>query len=253
MRPSRSPSCSGRLAVILGARPHRPTPRSARRPAPTGSRCLYRSLLPSTGIVASCRDDRDCRVGYYYGDPAGSHLVRRHPGVADAAQARGDLAHRRRSPRSASTAATRARSATSSRRSGAGYPSPRRLVLAVDPRRLLLAAVEDRALVVRQVFSGREVTRIERDWAPGGVARRRRSPALHFDPDGAAVVHVAPRTRARARSASGSPSRPSPSSESPAVGQFASPYFVTRSPATLNVQRVRWAKRAPSCLVWLAT
>src|SRR2546425_5551828 len=37
------------------------------------------------------------------------------------------------------------------------------------------------------------------------------------------------------------------------LGQFASPYFVTRSPATLNVQRVRWAKLAPSCLVWLAT
>src|SRR6266849_3728998 len=28
---------------------------------------------------------------------------------------------------------------------------------------------------------------------------------------------------------------------------------VTRSPATLNVQRVRWVKLAPSCLVWLAT
>src|SRR6266536_6576467 len=55
------------------------------------------------------------------------------------------------------------------------------------------------------------------------------------------------------------------------LGQFASPYLsnhftarlaltaavgnghVTRSPATLNVQRVRWAKLAPSCLVWLAT
>src|SRR6266542_5083624 len=37
------------------------------------------------------------------------------------------------------------------------------------------------------------------------------------------------------------------------LGQFASPYFVTPSPATLSVQKVRWAKRAPSCLVWLAT
>src|SRR5712692_5644203 len=54
-------------------------------------------------------------------------------------------------------------------------------------------------------------------------------------------------------------------------GQFVSPYssnyftarlaltaavgngHVTRSPATLNVQRVRWAKLVPSCLVWLAT
>src|SRR5262249_55203313 len=43
---------------------------------------------------------------------------------------------------------------------------PRRSVLAVDPRRLLIAMAEERALVVRQVFSGREVARIERDWAP---------------------------------------------------------------------------------------
>jgi hypothetical protein len=60
---------------------------------------------------------------------------------------------------------------------------PRRSVLAADPRRLLLAEVEDRALVVRQVFSGREVMRIERDWAPGpwlGDAIT----GLHFDDDG---------------------------------------------------------------------
>src|SRR3989304_3138135 len=37
------------------------------------------------------------------------------------------------------------------------------------------------------------------------------------------------------------------------LGQFASPYFVTRSPATLNVQGVRLVSLAPSCLVWLAT
>jgi hypothetical protein len=35
-------------------------------------------------------------------------------------------------------------------------------------------------------------------------------------------------------------------------GQLASPYFVTRSPAPLYVQKVRPAL-APSCLVWLAT
>ena len=60
---------------------------------------------------------------------------------------------------------------------------PRWFVLAVDPRRLLLAAAEERALVVRQMFSAREVKRIERDWAPGpwlGDAIT----ALHFDPDG---------------------------------------------------------------------
>src|SRR5215472_6449209 len=37
------------------------------------------------------------------------------------------------------------------------------------------------------------------------------------------------------------------------VGQFASPYFVARSPATVNVQEVRLPSRAPSRLVWLAT
>ena len=60
---------------------------------------------------------------------------------------------------------------------------PRRSVLAVDVRRWLIAAAEERALVVRQIYSGREVARIERDWAPGAwlgdVIR-----AAHFDPDG---------------------------------------------------------------------
>ena len=60
---------------------------------------------------------------------------------------------------------------------------PRPAVLAVDPRRLLIAVVEDQALVIRQVFSGREVVRLQRDWAPadwlGDVI-----PAVRFDPDG---------------------------------------------------------------------
>jgi hypothetical protein len=49
----------------------------------------------------------------------------------------------------------------------------------VDLRRLLLAQPEDRALVMRQIFSGREVARITRDWA-GGSPRD----ALTVDPDG---------------------------------------------------------------------
>ena len=43
--------------------------------------------------------------------------------------------------------------------------------------------VEERALVVRQIFSGRPVARIERHWAPDlwmGAAIT----SLHFDPDG---------------------------------------------------------------------
>jgi hypothetical protein len=59
---------------------------------------------------------------------------------------------------------------------------PRRRVLDVDLRRLLLAQVDGRTLAVRQVFSGREVARIERDWVPGPLESA--ITALHFDPDG---------------------------------------------------------------------
>jgi hypothetical protein len=60
---------------------------------------------------------------------------------------------------------------------------PSYAVLAVDARRLLMAVAEDRAIVIRQVFTGREVLRLEREWAPatwlGDVV-----PISHFDPDG---------------------------------------------------------------------
>src|SRR5262245_45521897 len=47
-----------------------PTPgECAGRGGTEPSRCLYRSLVPSAGLVADCRTDADCRVGYYYGDP----------------------------------------------------------------------------------------------------------------------------------------------------------------------------------------
>src|SRR5262245_34665736 len=149
---------------------------------PTGSHCLYRSFLPSTGLVAVCRDDRDCRVGYYYGDPGKAVWIEPPPGMATLpkpevtwpdltfAQIRFDCgpgcsvsyffeAKRRR------------------------LSAPRRSVLAVDVRRWLIASAEERALVVRQIYSGREVARIERDWAPaawlGDVVS-----AVRFDPDG---------------------------------------------------------------------
>jgi len=146
-----------------------------------GSRCVYRSLLPSSGIVATCRDDRDCRVGYYYGDPAAPVWFTPPPRLstlpkpevtwptATLAQVRFDCGH----PCSVSYFFEAKRRRLS---------DPRWLVLAVDPRRLLLAAVEDRALVVRQVFSGREVTRIERDWAPMAWLGDAIT-GLHFDPD----------------------------------------------------------------------
>lgn len=55
-------------------------------------------------------------------------------------------------------------------------------VLAADTRRHLMAQATGRALVVRQIFSGREVLRIERDWAPGSRLRDAIT-AIHFDPD----------------------------------------------------------------------
>jgi len=144
--------------------------------------CLYRSLLPSVGVVASC-EGRHCRVGTYYGNPSSDVVWFAPPAgmetlpeprvfwlTSTLAQVRFDCgegcswsyffdAIRRR------------------------LSEPRRSVLAVDPRRLLVAMTEDRSLVVRQVFSGREVARIEREWAPvtwlGDAIT-----ALRFDPDG---------------------------------------------------------------------
>jgi hypothetical protein len=55
-------------------------------------------------------------------------------------------------------------------------------VLAADTHRQLMAQVVGRALVVRQIFSGREVLRIERDWASGSTVRDAIT-AIHFDPD----------------------------------------------------------------------
>lgn len=150
-----------------------------------GTRCLHRSGLPSAGLIAVCRSVQDCRVGYYYGSLEDVTWFVPPPGLATLprpevlwftstlAQARVacgpactwsyffDARRRRLSP-------------------------PRANVLAVDANRLLLAAGEERALVARQVFSGRPVLRIERDFAPGpaaaAVARAR------FDPDGRLVV-----------------------------------------------------------------
>ncbi len=146
------------------------------------SHCIYRAAFPSAGIVADCRTDRECRVGYYYGDP-GAPVWLAPPGgmaalpkpqviwrTATFAEIRFDCGH----PCSLSYFFEAKRRRLS---------EPRRMVLDVDIRRLLLAAVEDRAVVVRQIFSGREVARIERPWAAGtwlGDAIQ----SLRFDPDG---------------------------------------------------------------------
>jgi phosphoserine phosphatase len=55
-------------------------------------------------------------------------------------------------------------------------------VLDVDLRRLLIAQVDGRDLAVRQIFSGREVARITREWTGGSL--RDALTDIHFDPDG---------------------------------------------------------------------
>jgi hypothetical protein len=61
--------------------------------------------------------------------------------------------------------------------------APQPDVLSVDIRRLLMAQLDGAAIAVRQIFSAREVTRIERAWAPGRPPREALT-AIHFDPDG---------------------------------------------------------------------
>ena len=159
-----------------------PTPGECTAERGVASLCIYRSLLPSAGIVASCRDEHACRVGSYYGNPTDAVWWTPPPGIAVLprpeviwltailAHVRFDCVH----PCSWSYFFEVRRRRLS---------EPRRSVLAVDATRLLMAVPEDRALLVRQVFSGREVARIEREWAPaawlGDVIN-----ALHFDSDG---------------------------------------------------------------------
>ena len=144
--------------------------------------CLYRSLLPSAGIVTSCRAGHDCRIGPYYGNPGDAVWLRPPPGMSAFPEPEviwftSTLAQIRVECGPGCSwsyfyEVTRHR-----------LSEPRRSVLAVDPQRLLVAMAEDHALVVRQVFTGREVARIDRDWAPGAWLGEAIT-ALHFDPDG---------------------------------------------------------------------
>jgi hypothetical protein len=149
----------------------------------SGTRCIYRSPVPSSGIVSTCRDERDCRVGYYSrGDPASPLWLTPPPGMTAL-------------PKPEVTWLT---DSLGEVRFGCGAAcsvsyfvdvkrhrlvEPRRDVVAVDPRRLLVAAIEDRELAIRQLFSGREVARVDRDWAPDMPVRDAITIA-RFDPDG---------------------------------------------------------------------
>ena len=146
------------------------------------SHCLYRSLMPSTGIVADCRNDGDCRIGYYYGEP--EHATWFTPPVGMTTMPRPDVIWL-----SATFAETRigcGRTCTWSyffearRRQ---LSAPRRDVLQADHRRLLMAQGEGRALAIRQIFSGREVLCIERDWSPG-LSAAEAITQIRFEPDG---------------------------------------------------------------------
>ena len=146
------------------------------------SRCLYRSALPSAGIVADCASDRDCRVGYYYGGPEQPTWFT--PPLEMSKLPKPDVLWH-----TATFAETRfdcGRGCTWSYFFEAKrhlLSAPRRDVLDADYRRLLMAQVEGRALAIRQIYSAREVLRLERDWTPGlsvGEAIKE----IRFDPDG---------------------------------------------------------------------
>jgi hypothetical protein len=145
-------------------------------------RCLYRSVAPSVGITALCRSARDCRVGYYYGDP--EHAIWLDPPPATATLPRPEVTWH------TGTFAEIRFDCGPSCTLAYFFEAKRRRVsppwhgaLAVDARRLLVATAEARAIVVRQMFSGREVLTITRDWAPAASLAEAIT-AIHFDPDG---------------------------------------------------------------------
>jgi hypothetical protein len=138
--------------------------------APAGpTRCLYRSGIPSAGLLAECRSDHDCRVGHYHGDLSTATWLAPPPGLAAL-------------PR---PSVTWLASTLAEARFGCGegctvsyffdarrhrVSPPHWRVLAVDIQRQRLLAAEERRLAVRQMFSGRVVLGLERDWAPGPSA-----------------------------------------------------------------------------------
>jgi len=146
------------------------------------SHCLYRSLLPSTGIVADCRNDGDCRIGYYYGEP--EHATWFAPPSGMTTMPRPDVVWLSATFAEARVGCGRGCSWSyffEARRRQ--LSAPRRDVLQADQRRLLMAQADGRALAIRQIFSGREVLRIERDWAPG-LSSAEAITQLRFEPDG---------------------------------------------------------------------
>jgi hypothetical protein len=146
------------------------------------TRCLYRSLLPSTGIVADCESDTRCRVGAYYGSPDAPIPFATPPGW-DALPRPKVYWH------GATFAEVRFVSGAGAQVSYFFEARRRRIsparaeVLGVDARRWLVARAAGRIIEVVQIFGGRPVARIERPWAPG-LSVREAITAMHFDADG---------------------------------------------------------------------
>jgi hypothetical protein len=155
-------------------------------PGGTGpSRCLFRSPVPAAGLVADCESDARCRVGTYAGGPDRAQWFPVPRGLAALPRPEvlwhtAFLAEARFGCGAACRVSYFA-DVRRHRRSPAWWQ-----VLGVDTRRLLVAVDEDRRLVVRQLFAGREVLRLERPWAPGAPLAEAVT-ALRFDPDGRLV------------------------------------------------------------------
>ena len=178
------------LLAPLPAAAAAPAPAECSGPGGAGpSHCLYRSVLPSAGIVADCVSDRDCRVGYYYGGPERATWYTPPQGMASLPKPRRDLAHgdlrrdalRLRPPCAWSYFFEARRHLLS---------EPRRDVLDVDYRRLLMAQVDGRALAIRQIFSARDVLRT-RAGLGAGALRRRGDHGDPLRPRRAADLHLA--------------------------------------------------------------
>ncbi len=132
--------------------------------------------------MAHCRSDRDCRVGYYYGDPEKPTWLDPPPDLATLPKP-AVIWHEATFAEIRFDCGPPCRISYFFQAKRRRLSPPRPQVLDTDTRRLLIAQAEGRTLVVRQIFSGREVARIDRDWAPGPSLESTLT-TIHFDPDG---------------------------------------------------------------------
>ncbi|HUM15120.1 MAG TPA: hypothetical protein VL086_05485 [Candidatus Nitrosotalea sp.] len=135
--------------------------------------------------MAQCRSDRDCRVGYYYGDPEHPVWLEPPPGLPTLPKPE-VIWHAATFAEIRFACGPACRVSYFFEAKFRRLSPPRPQVLDVDLRRLLLAQADGRTLAVRQIFSGRDVARIDRDWTPGPLQAA--LTAIHFDPDGRLTI-----------------------------------------------------------------